>query len=73
MTSITLTKEQTVLWESEVEGKELRVSIRNQHTAGHVEVYSNDGIVLDAWDCEPEEDYWEGDEDLPMFEYTYEG
>ena len=47
--SVTLNQAETELWESDTEeGRELRSEIRGRMSE-RVEVYSFDGITLDAW------------------------
>ena len=53
MTSKTLTPSETALWESGgAHGQDFRSAVRGSFRGAgdHVEVYSYDGIVLDAWD-----------------------
>ena len=56
MISRTLTRRETALWESPDDRvvDEFRAEVRGEDypVGAHVEVYSYDGITLDAWDVE---------------------
>lgn len=58
-TFITLTKAETALWESEdaIERDDFRRMIRSENSHRCVEIYSHDGITLDAWSGETQ---WNG-------------
>lgn len=58
MTQVTLSQTETTTWESsgpegDVFRREIRERIRREAASGaHVEVYSHDGVTLDAIDVE---------------------